>query len=40
MGVEKIEANEHPQRVEDTLWIVCVGGAQVVVNPALSIGDA
>ena len=33
-------ANENPQRVEDTLWIACVGDAPVVVSPALSIGDA
>ncbi|MGM9841840.1 MAG: hypothetical protein ACI31D_06535 [Candidatus Limisoma sp.] len=30
---------EHPQRVEDTLWIVCVGDAPIVVNPTLSVGD-
>ena len=36
----QIGANENPQRVEDTLWIECVGDAQVVVSPALSIGDA
>ena len=33
-------ANENPQRVEDTLWIACVGDAPVMVSPALSIGDA
>ena len=33
-------ANENPQRVEDTLWIVCVGDAPFMVSPALSIGDA
>ncbi|MBS7410326.1 MAG: hypothetical protein KIG59_05135 [Muribaculaceae bacterium] len=36
----QIGANENPQRVEDTLWIECVGDAPVVVSPALSIGDA
>ena len=36
----QIGANENPQRVEDTLWIACVGDAPVVVSPALSIGDA
>ena len=35
-----IGANENPQRVEDTLWIACVGDAPIVVSPALSIGDA
>ena len=35
-----IGANENPQRVEDTLWIECVGDAPIVVSPALSIGDA
>ncbi|MGM9841728.1 MAG: hypothetical protein ACI31D_05965, partial [Candidatus Limisoma sp.] len=34
------ERRLYPQRVEDTLWIACVGDAPVVVNPALSIGDA
>ena len=33
-------ANENPQRVEDTLWIACVGDAPVMVSPTLSIGDA
>ena len=32
--------NENPQRVEDTLWIACVGDAPVVVSPTLSVGDA
>ena len=35
-----IGANENPQRVEDTLWIACVGDAPVVVSPTLSVGDA
>ena len=33
-------ANENPLRVEDTLWIACVGEAPFMVSPTLSIGDA
>ena len=33
-------ANENPQRVEDTLWIACVGDGLVMVNLTFSLGEA